>query len=83
LSDGLAVPTIVPALQSVGAEDWGPKTLNVIVPVGLVPEESVPVSDEAAIAVPAVPVAGALAARAAWAGGAAVMSPNWSDASLL
>jgi len=53
-----AVPTVVPAEQSVGADANGPNTLNVIVPVGLEPEASVEPIDEVAIAVPAVPPAG-------------------------
>ena len=60
----LAVPTLVPPeVQVVGAEARGPKTVKVMVPVGLDPPER---SDEilpAEMAVPAVPVAGPDAVR--------------------
>jgi hypothetical protein len=55
----IAVPTVVPALQLVGAEGCGPNTLNVIVPVGLAPPDSAELIEPAATAVPAVPLAGA------------------------
>jgi hypothetical protein len=62
--DTVAVPTAVPPeVQVVGAEAWGPKTVKVMVPVGLDPPER---SDEilpAEMAVPAVPVAGPDAVR--------------------
>jgi hypothetical protein len=60
LADTDAVPTVVPpVLQSVGAEDCGPNTVNVIVPVGLAPPDSVELIVPAAIAAFAVPLAGA------------------------
>jgi hypothetical protein len=46
-------------VQTLGAEDCGPNTLNVIVPVGLVPPDSVELIEAAAIAVFGVPPAGA------------------------
>ena len=58
---GVAVPTVVPPLvQVVGAELEGPKTEKVMVEVSLVPEEApkVAASEEALMAVPAVPVDG-------------------------
>jgi hypothetical protein len=61
----VAVPTVVPPLVHVdGAEACGPNTVNVIVPVALDPPElapKTPLIDELAIALPAVPVAGAVA----------------------
>ena len=50
---GVAVPTVVPPeAQFVGADDWGPKTVKVMVLVSLVPEEPlrVAVSELAGIA---------------------------------
>jgi hypothetical protein len=44
----------------VGAVAAGPKTLNVIVPVGDAPPDSVPVIDDAGIAVPCAADAGTL-----------------------
>jgi hypothetical protein len=59
LPETVAVPTVVPPVaQLVGAEDCGPKTLIVIVPVGLVPPARVLDTELAAMAVPAVPEAG-------------------------
>ena len=58
---GVAVPTVVPPeVQVVGAELEGPKTVKVIVEVSLEPEEEpkVAASEEALMAVPAVPRAG-------------------------
>ena len=58
---GVAVPTVVPPeVQEVGAEDEGPKTVKVMVLVSLAPEEEpkVAASEEALIAVPAVPLDG-------------------------
>jgi hypothetical protein len=55
----VAVPTVVPPLQTVGAEDCGPNTLNVTVPVGPDPPDSIELIDPAAIAVSTVPVPGA------------------------
>jgi hypothetical protein len=58
--DTEAVPTVVPpVVQSVGAEDCGPNTSNVIVPEGLAPPDSVEPIEPAAIAVFVVPLAGA------------------------
>jgi len=62
--DTVAVPTVVPPdVQVLGAEDCGPKTMKVIVPEALEPDE--PANTElielAAMAVPAVPAPGALA----------------------
>jgi hypothetical protein len=65
LPAAVAVPTVVPPLvQVVGAEACGPKTLNVIVPVAVTPEllASTPLIVEGSIAVPAVPVPGAVTA---------------------
>ena len=61
MPETVAVPTVVPPLvQVLGALAWGPKTLNVIVPVApLVAPESVELIEPAEIAVPAVPVDGA------------------------
>jgi hypothetical protein len=63
----VAVPTVVPPLVHVdGAEACGPNTLNVIVPVAVLAPEllaNTPLSDEAGIAVPAVPVPGAVTAN--------------------
>jgi hypothetical protein len=50
---------VVPPLQSVGAADSGPNTLNVIVPVGLAPPDSAELIEPAAIATFVVPLAGA------------------------
>jgi hypothetical protein len=50
---------VVPPLQSVGAEDCGPNTLNVIVPVGLDPPDSAELIEPGAIAIPVVPLPGA------------------------
>jgi hypothetical protein len=55
-----AAPTWVPPVaQLVGAVVWGPNTVNVIVPVGLVPPDSGALMEVLAIATPAVAVAGA------------------------
>ena len=61
MPDMLAVPTVVPpVVQSLGAEDCGPNTVKVIVPVAvLVAPDSVALIESAAIAVPAVALAGA------------------------
>jgi hypothetical protein len=57
----VAVPTVVPPLvQLVGAVACGPNTTNVIVPVGADPPVSLELIWLAAIAVPAVPVFGAV-----------------------
>ena len=56
----VAVPTVVPPLvQVAGAEACGPNTLKVIVPVApaVAPDNAEPI-DDAASAVPAVPLAG-------------------------
>ncbi len=57
-----AVPTVVPPLVHVlGALAWGPKTLKVTVPPApLTAPDSVELIEPAAIAVPGVPLAGAL-----------------------
>jgi hypothetical protein len=64
LPAAVAVPTVVPPLVHVdGAEACGPNTLNVIVPVAVPTPEllaNTPLIDEEAIAVPAVPVPGAV-----------------------
>ncbi len=59
----MAVPTVVPPLVQVeGAVAWGPKTVNVIVPVApAVAPDSVEPIEPAAIAEPAFPLAGAAA----------------------
>jgi hypothetical protein len=59
----VAVPTVVPPLVHVdGAVVWGPNTLKVTVPVApAVAPDKVELTDDAATAVPAVPVAGPLA----------------------
>jgi hypothetical protein len=63
----VAVPTVVPPLVHIdGAEACGPNTLNVIVPVAVPAPEllaNTPLIDEAAIAVPAVRVPGAVTAN--------------------
>jgi hypothetical protein len=59
LPDTVAVPTVVPPEQSLGALDCGPKTLNVIVPDGVDPPASDVDTDEAETAVPAMPDEGA------------------------
>jgi hypothetical protein len=59
------VPTVVPPeVQVAGAADWGPKTVKVTVPVGLVPLERVAEIVPAVMVVPTVPVDGPDAARA-------------------
>jgi len=64
LPDTGAVPTVVPPeVQVVGAVDWGPKTVKVIVPVGLAPPERIEEMLEVAMVLPAVPVAGPDAVR--------------------
>jgi hypothetical protein len=55
----VAVPTVVPPLQSVGAEDCGPNTLNVIVPIGLTPPDNIELIEPAPIATFVVPLPGA------------------------
>ena len=53
------VPTVVPPeVQVVGAADWGPKTVKVTVPVGLVPLERMAEMVPAVMVVPTVPVEG-------------------------
>jgi hypothetical protein len=61
LPDTVAVPTVVPPLvQLLGGEDCGPKTVNPIVPLALlVAPDRLALIELAAIAVPAVPLAGA------------------------
>jgi hypothetical protein len=67
LPDTVAVPTVVPPLvQIVGALAWGPKTVNVIVPVApLVAPLSAAVIEPVPMAVPGVSVAGAPAVSGA------------------
>jgi hypothetical protein len=60
LPDTLAVPTVVPPEQSVGALDCGPKTLNVIVPMGAAPPDNDAEIADAEIVLPAVPDEGPL-----------------------
>ena len=59
------VPTVVPpVVQVVGAVLWGPKTVNVMVPVtagAVVPPASTELMLPTVMAVPAVPVPGPLA----------------------
>jgi hypothetical protein len=58
--DTLALPTVIPPeVHDVGAVGCGPNTVNVIVPDGDAPPDSVPEIDEAEIAEPAVPDPGA------------------------
>ncbi len=57
----VAVPTVVPPEQLAGADPRGPKTVIVIVPVGLYPEASTELIKFAVIFVPRVPVDGAVA----------------------
>lgn len=60
----VAVPTVVPPLvQSVGAEDCGPNTSNVTVPLAELPDDRVPDTDDGEIALPTVPLADADADR--------------------
>jgi hypothetical protein len=55
------VPTVVPPVaQDVGALGCGPNTVKLMDPVGDVPPESVALTADAAIAVPAEPVDGAV-----------------------
>jgi hypothetical protein len=57
----LAVPAVVPpVVQSVGAAACGPNTVKVTVPVGEDPPDSTADTAEVAIALPTVPVDGAL-----------------------
>ena len=64
----VAVPTVVPLEHVVGALDCGPNTVNVTVPVALlVAPDSVEVIEPAAIAEPAVAVAGPEAVRVGFA----------------
>jgi hypothetical protein len=62
LPDTVAVPTGVPPLvQSLGGEDCGPNTVKVIVPEApLVAPDRVALIELVAIAVAAVPLAGAV-----------------------
>jgi hypothetical protein len=54
-------PTVVPPLvHVVGAVDCGPNTVNLIVPVGLLPPESVALIELVAMALPAPSAPGAL-----------------------
>jgi hypothetical protein len=60
--DTLAVPTVVPPdVHDVGAVDCGPNTVNVTVPDGDRPPDSVLAIDEAEMAEPTTPLPGALA----------------------
>jgi hypothetical protein len=60
--DTVAVPTVLPPdVQVVGGEDSGPKTVKVMVPVGLDPEARAAEMEAAAMAPPSVPVLGPLA----------------------
>jgi hypothetical protein len=62
LPEIVAVPTVVPpVVQLVGAEDSGPKTVKVIVPVGLDPAARTLEIEVLAMAVPIEPVAGPVA----------------------
>lgn len=62
MPDTVAVPTVVPPVeQLVGADDCGPKTLTVIVPVGPDPLANVLEIELEAMEVPAVPLAGPVA----------------------
>jgi hypothetical protein len=57
----VALPTVVPPEeQSLGGEDCGPNTVNVIVPVGAEPDDKTAEIDEPAIGLPAVPDPGPL-----------------------
>jgi hypothetical protein len=57
----VCVPTVVPPdVQVVGADDCGPNTVKVMVPVSADPPASVADIELAAIAVPAVPEVGPL-----------------------
>ena len=63
LPETVAVPTVVPPLvQVLGAVVWGPKTVNVIVPVAplAAPDRTEEIA-LVAIVVPAVPVVGPVA----------------------
>jgi hypothetical protein len=60
--DAVAVPTVVPPVeQLVGADDSGPKTFTVIVPVGLSPEARTELIELDEIAVPMTSVEGPVA----------------------
>jgi hypothetical protein len=66
LPETLAVPTLVPpVVQVVGALVSGPKTVKVIVPRALEPDEApkLELIEPVLIVVPAVPVPGPLAVR--------------------
>lgn len=54
---------VPPLVQSVGAEDCGPNTSNVTVPVGEAPDAKVAETDDGEIALPTVPLADADADR--------------------
>jgi hypothetical protein len=60
LSETVAVPTVFPPEQSVGADACGPNTLNVIVPPGDDPPDSVAEIDLASMSTFFVPPVGAL-----------------------
>lgn len=77
MPETLALPTTVPpALHEEGGESSGPNTVKVMVPVGLAPEESIAVTEEGSIAVPGLPLVGALTERVGLAG-AATSSRPW------
>ena len=62
MPETVAVPTVVPpVVQLVGAEDWGPKTVTVIVPVGPEPPARTLEMELFGMLEPTVPVAGPFA----------------------
>jgi hypothetical protein len=61
--DTVAVPTVFPPEVQVVGSLPGPKTVKVMVPVGLDPEAKVAEIALAAMAAPTVPVAGPLAVK--------------------
>ncbi len=75
--DTFAEPTVVaPDAHDTGGDDCGPNTVNVTVPIGADPPASVAEIEEPEIALPAVALAGALAASVGLTG-AALRSRPW------
>ena len=65
LPDTVAVPSAVPPeVQVVGAVDWGPKTVKVMVPPALTPLDNVAEMVVLVMAIPAVPLEGPAALTA-------------------
>jgi len=65
LPDTVAVPSAVPPeVQVVGAVDWGPKTVKVMVPPALAPLDKVAEMVVLVMVIPAVPLEGPAALTA-------------------